>query len=104
MRGVNVWEVSRGPAEPEGPGPYSVTEVARVVRISVGGPCNGTVRVGKRLREFVWGARVRGILVKRVMIDGVHGVVGTDDGVGHGFRVRRREAEADGVAVQDLVK
>ena len=99
-----MWEMSRRPAKPKDPCPYSVAQVARVVRISVSGPCNGTVRVGERLREFVRGARVRGVLVKRVMVDGVHGIVGTDDGVGHGFRVQRREAETDGVAVQDLVK
>ena len=101
---MNVWKVGCRSAKPKGPCPYSVAKVTRVVRISVSGPCNGTVRVGERLREFVRGARVRGVLVKRVMIAGVHGVVGTDDGVGHGFRVQRREAETDGVAVQDLVK
>ena len=99
-----VWEVSCRSAKPKSPCPYRVATVTRVVRVSISGPCKGTVRVGERLREFVRGARVRGVLVKRVMIDGVHGIVGTDDGVGHGFRVQRREAETDGVAVQDLVK
>ena len=66
------------------------------------GPCHWAIGVDLRLGKV---ARVIWlfIFIAGVDVSALYGVVGTDDDVGNGLWISRRNAKADGVPVEDLV-
>ena len=95
VRSVDIWEVGRRPTEADDACPYRITAVAGMIGVCIGRPGNGAVWVCEGLGEFVWVTRVGGIFVERISIDGVHGVEGTNNSVGHGVRVRRGKTKTN---------